>query len=447
MSQVTRCPSCGTRFKVVADQLRISQGWVRCGVCQEVFDATQSLHDAALGGADGLGKKPADTHELSESTSVEPFAEPSLDSTALASEDFASQLESDSEHADVVEAQPVQGVAASAPALDNDAAPAGVDVVASEPVDESMAELQEPVAHEDAAQVERVEASDSLLNYERLELDGQAQEPYFPHEVQLPVAEQKPVDESLADDAVAAQSVLETDAEPQSIAEVAEAASIEPVSAEVETDALIAVDSPVLEAGNEAKADVERVEATSVKAEDTENATLAQEPGFVREAKRKAFWRRPLVRVAVSLGCVLATAALVGQYAWQHKNELAAQYPALDPTLRSMCDAMGCTLQARQAVSDLVITSSGFKRLQDGQSYQLSLSLENRSTAPVATPAVELTLHDDQDRPLLRRVINLQELGAPAQLGSRGEWSVAVPVQVQGLGALVAGYRALVFYP
>jgi len=43
MSQITRCPSCQTHFKVVADQLRISQGWVRCGQCQEVFDASDAL--------------------------------------------------------------------------------------------------------------------------------------------------------------------------------------------------------------------------------------------------------------------------------------------------------------------------------------------------------------------------------------------------------------------
>ena len=30
-------------FKVVADQLKISQGWVRCGHCSEVFDATAHL--------------------------------------------------------------------------------------------------------------------------------------------------------------------------------------------------------------------------------------------------------------------------------------------------------------------------------------------------------------------------------------------------------------------
>src|SRR5580765_5872930 len=43
MSLVTRCPACATAFKVVRDQLRISDGWVRCGRCSQVFDATQSL--------------------------------------------------------------------------------------------------------------------------------------------------------------------------------------------------------------------------------------------------------------------------------------------------------------------------------------------------------------------------------------------------------------------
>ena len=47
MSQITRCPSCSTSFKVVADQLRISQGWVRCGQCKEVFDASAHLLPAA----------------------------------------------------------------------------------------------------------------------------------------------------------------------------------------------------------------------------------------------------------------------------------------------------------------------------------------------------------------------------------------------------------------
>ena len=43
MSLITCCPACGTMFKVVPDQLRISEGWVRCGHCAEIFDATAQL--------------------------------------------------------------------------------------------------------------------------------------------------------------------------------------------------------------------------------------------------------------------------------------------------------------------------------------------------------------------------------------------------------------------
>jgi predicted Zn finger-like uncharacterized protein len=43
MSFITRCPTCSTSFKVVADQLRVSQGWVRCGHCAEIFDANQDI--------------------------------------------------------------------------------------------------------------------------------------------------------------------------------------------------------------------------------------------------------------------------------------------------------------------------------------------------------------------------------------------------------------------
>ncbi len=39
MSQTTCCPACQTLFKVVPDQLRVSEGWVRCGQCSEIFDA------------------------------------------------------------------------------------------------------------------------------------------------------------------------------------------------------------------------------------------------------------------------------------------------------------------------------------------------------------------------------------------------------------------------
>ncbi len=46
MALITRCPVCGTLFKVVPDQLRISEGWVRCGHCAEIFDASGDLQQS-----------------------------------------------------------------------------------------------------------------------------------------------------------------------------------------------------------------------------------------------------------------------------------------------------------------------------------------------------------------------------------------------------------------
>lgn len=45
MSLATRCTHCGTIFKVVQDQLKVSEGWVRCGRCNEVFHALPTLFD------------------------------------------------------------------------------------------------------------------------------------------------------------------------------------------------------------------------------------------------------------------------------------------------------------------------------------------------------------------------------------------------------------------
>lgn len=48
MSLLTRCPACTTLYRVVPDQLRISEGWVKCGQCGDIFDASQHLIEAAI---------------------------------------------------------------------------------------------------------------------------------------------------------------------------------------------------------------------------------------------------------------------------------------------------------------------------------------------------------------------------------------------------------------
>src|ERR1700752_3788189 len=45
MSLAPRSPACGTIFRVVQDQLKVSEGWVRCGQCHEVFHGIEALFD------------------------------------------------------------------------------------------------------------------------------------------------------------------------------------------------------------------------------------------------------------------------------------------------------------------------------------------------------------------------------------------------------------------
>jgi predicted Zn finger-like uncharacterized protein len=54
MALATRCPQCQAMFRVVADQLKLRGGLVRCGSCRHVFDAIGSLayvDEARLPGA------------------------------------------------------------------------------------------------------------------------------------------------------------------------------------------------------------------------------------------------------------------------------------------------------------------------------------------------------------------------------------------------------------
>jgi predicted Zn finger-like uncharacterized protein len=48
-SLASRCPACETIFRVVPDQLSVQQGWVRCGRCKNVFNASENLVDVPAG--------------------------------------------------------------------------------------------------------------------------------------------------------------------------------------------------------------------------------------------------------------------------------------------------------------------------------------------------------------------------------------------------------------
>lgn len=65
MSLATSCVHCGTVFRVAEEQLKASEGWVRCGHCQQVFNALESLFDLKRGSAADSGALPAETPKAS----------------------------------------------------------------------------------------------------------------------------------------------------------------------------------------------------------------------------------------------------------------------------------------------------------------------------------------------------------------------------------------------
>jgi len=69
---LTRCPACETHFRVTAEQLRARSGRVRCGQCQHVFNALDSLIEVPMAGP---GPLPARTRELRPTPYVSAAAE------------------------------------------------------------------------------------------------------------------------------------------------------------------------------------------------------------------------------------------------------------------------------------------------------------------------------------------------------------------------------------
>ncbi len=65
LNLATRCAACGTVFRVATEQLRACEGWVRCGRCNAVFDASLALIDLELG-------EPVVLHGLTRPTTGDP---------------------------------------------------------------------------------------------------------------------------------------------------------------------------------------------------------------------------------------------------------------------------------------------------------------------------------------------------------------------------------------
>ena len=369
-------------FKVVADQLKVSQGWVRCGHCSEVFDA--SLHLQPEQAPPAPFSAPGSVPQFQQEPVPQVFTNPPHHG-GYAQDQYVQPLQ-----------QQPQPLAAQEYGDDPSWTPgvffAGVQPV--RPSQPSGAPVSDGTSHNAA----------SSQSFQRQE-----------------------------DTAVSAEAD-----------EYGEAVRV--MAAEVQEE----------DHGNH---------STPLYTEDSVRGPLFDESGnshdvsFVRDAKRKAFWRKPAVRFALVICSLLLALALVLQVAVQQREQIAASQPELRPWLSMLCEQLHCDVGPLRRIEAVVIDSSTFNKI-DGDSYRLSFSLKNTSATPVAMPSLEVTLTDTQDQAIVRRVLTPAQFGASTSMLVAGadfagfvvmqvlsDAPQAVPSVPATVPLRVAGYRMLAFYP
>lgn len=354
-------------FKVVTDQLKVSQGWVRCGHCTEVFDASVHL-------------LPRDMSSLTEPAGLLP------DTAPVPLPAFEAPTEPQSLPPADPPVEPSRQEWAPARSF--------ADRVPLRPSSPGWDDAQDSAADFDPARWKRVQQE---RQHDPLDLPA----------------------ESLPDAPPPRQPAMLREA--------------------VEDDSSFAYSD--VDSGMPGR-------------------PMEHDVSFVRDARRKAFWRRPLTRLSLALLSLLLLATLVAQWAVQQRNTLAALEPRLLPALQALCGPLHCEIRPPRHIESLVIDSSTFNRIGP-DAYRLSFTLKNTGVTPLEMPSLEVTLTDTQDQAVVRRILSPAQFGAKAPtLAAQSELAGLVIMKVSGdAGASasspssappslrVAGYRVLAFYP
>ena len=152
-----------------------------------------------------------------------------------------------------------------------------------------------------------------------------------------------------------------------------------------------------------------------------------------------------------TIGIIAALLALLAQAALHFRVELAVLQPALKPTMIAACKYLGCEVLLPQHAELLGIEASDLHPdpLQKGH-LVLAATLRNHAPFAQELPAIELTLNDVADRPLIVKDLNPRdylpkEINISKGFASNGELAVNLTLDVGDVPA--AGYRIYLFYP
>ena len=395
MSLATRCPACGTAFRVVQDQLKVSEGWVRCGRCSKVFNALEGLFDldreTAPPWQERASEDASDADSAPKDTGKTGAAADSFGSDPQAPPELGASTEAD---AAAPSADPLGPVEDVDPYLDevwrlDPAESAGP--VASDP--DRPDEVWEDETGEDATSLD--EEIDAHLFGARRKVRRRTPALHVRERDQLDFSDARFASDLLAD---AADSELPDDA-PRA------------------------------------------ARSTEMSLE-----SAAPTPEFVRRAENRARWHRPRMRAALGFAALLLLAGLGLQVGNHFRDLAAARWPALAGPLAEWCLLASCTIEAPRRIEDISVESSALTRAPGNDTFRLAVTLRSRADVPVALPWIDLSLTDASGKLVARKAIGARELDPLATLLQPGA-EMALHTLLSARDAQITGYTVEIFYP
>jgi len=432
MLLATRCPFCETVFRLQPAQLALRRGLVRCGHCNEVFDASSSLFDITEGGDFSTAKPVAAAAAIEALSGVRPerldFRTGSWDPrTPLPHAKVSNGLPYDADNLPLrpvfagasVTAKPHRHV--TEPEL-----PAGAFTAPIPPHDEpALADAPlEPFAYPAEPSV------------------GEA--PRVWHKTER--APEPPVEEPVADEPAFFRGI--PDNEPHFGAAGLGAAGLG--AAGLGAGGFGATGSGAATGFGTAGFGASGPAASSGEPFSVHPVNDGVDPFPVVRETRPAEPRRVGWIIVGSVLAVLLIVALLAQLAWWQRETVQVYFPRSQTLYAKACAQLGCQVMPPHDIDGLQVEPSDLRQIDGPHKLELKMPLRNRFNVALAYPAIELTLLDDQNNVAVRRVLWPQDYvapGTPIAAGLPAHTTQTMIVRLDTGNAVASNFRVQIFYP
>lgn len=428
MSLATSCPSCGTVFRVVEDQLKVSEGWVRCGHCHDVFNALEGLFDLERrdSAMQSLRTVPSSLDDSSDAalTEVEADAEtfpdveervgsiapppsaflPDLSELKSTSATLSSgspapaQAPSMDHWPTLPEASPGPSTVGTASTTTTTATPAAAAATDFPPIVTSLdEELARAEAEAAAIHVQEAPRITAALSAATVDDDDDLEDDLFPA-----TALSDQLDDhfdELPDEA----DVIEVTASPTP--------ADEPLPA----------------------------------SEASDHRPTEDMPTFVREAQRRDWWSRPAVQVALGFGLLASGLGFGAQLAWHDRDRLAVACSVCQRPLSAAADWLGQPLRPPVDLDVVEVDNATLTQPPGTDGYRLTVQVRNHASHEVAAPHMELSLTDAAGVLVIRRSFAPSDFNHAQALSGQEESTWVLEFQTPQ--RKVSGYTVAAFYP